>query len=159
MCSLSRGAAGSALLELDEEGCSGAAVAVSMARHCNIGGASDGSASYTLPPNRWFPVPCPGRPRPKPFAAVTQIPASHPESLAKAAFAGRGDADRARLRVAADPVQRKTARRQRGAKGAADMQAPLAPVETGPAIDVPAGSGAQIHPELAAKPDAGLGHR
>src|SRR5258708_12368028 len=95
----------------------------------------------------------------KPLAAATPAGASHSESLANPALAGRGAAARARLRAAGDPVQRKAARRQRGAKGAADMQAPLAPVETGPAIDVPAGSGAQIHPELAAKPDAGLGHR
>src|SRR5947208_14736767 len=107
-----------------------------MARHRKVEGAFVGSASYTLPARKWFPVQRPVRPRPKPFGAVARTPGSHPESLAKAAFAGRGDADRARLGVAADPVQREAARCQRGTKGAADMEAPLAPVETGPAIDV-----------------------
>src|SRR5205823_1399038 len=81
------------------------------------------------------------------------------ESLAKAALAGRGDADRSRLRVAADPVQPEAARRQRRTEGAADMQAPLAPVETWPAIDVRARTAIEVHPEIAAKADAGLGHR
>src|SRR6202022_2871751 len=34
-----------------------------------------------------------------------------------------------------------------------------APVETGPAIDMAAPAGIEIHPEVAAKTDAGLGHR
>src|SRR5229473_3817467 len=95
----------------------------------------------------------------KTFAAVRPMRASHPESLAKAALAGRGDADRPRLRVTADPVQRETARCQRRTEGAADVEAALAPVETGPAIDVRARAGAEIHLEVAAKADAGLGHR
>src|SRR5580700_9678304 len=95
----------------------------------------------------------------KRFAAVTPRRASHPESLAKAAFAGRGDTDRTRLGAAANPVQRKAARRERRTKGAADVQAPLAPVETGSAIDMAAPAGIEIHPEVAAKTDAGLGHR
>src|SRR5437660_7502 len=145
MCSFSRGAAGS--------------LSVSMARHREVEGAFIGSASYTLPARKWFPVQRPVRPRPKPFAAVARTPGSHPESLAKAAFAGRRDANRPRLGVAADPVQRETARRQRRAEGAADMEAPLAPVETGPAIDMRARSGAEIHAKVAAEADAGLGHR
>src|SRR5438105_14172231 len=108
MCSFSRGAAGS--------------LSVSMARHREVEGAFVWSASYTLPARKWFPVQRPVRPRPKPFAAVARTPGSHSESLAKAALTGRGDADRARLGVAADPVQRKAARRQRRPEGAADME-------------------------------------
>src|SRR6266542_2318961 len=130
-----------------------------MARYCNIEGAVDESASYTLWASKWFPVQCPIKPRPKPLPRSLRRLPHNAESLAKSAFAGRGDDDRARLRVAADSVQRKTARRQRRTEGAADMQAPLAPVETGPAIDMPACGPAEIHPELAAKAEAGLGHR
>src|SRR5438270_10574427 len=144
MCSLSRGAAGS--------------LSVSMARHRNIEGAFVGSASYTLPARKWFPVQGPISPGAN-FAAARRPHASHTESLAKAALAGGGDADRPRLRVAADPVQPETARRQRRTEGAADMQAPLAPVETGPAIDMRARTVAEIHPEIAAEADPGLGHR
>src|SRR5438067_4425778 len=144
MCSLSRGAAGS--------------LSVSMARHRNIEGAFVGSASYTLPPRKWFPVQGPISPGAN-FAAAGRPHVSHTESLAKAALAGRGDADRARLGVAADPVQPEAARRQRRTEGAADMQAPLAPVETWPAIDVRARTAIEVHPEIAAKADAGLGHR
>src|ERR1700730_1910933 len=144
MCSLSRGAAGS--------------LSVSMARHATLKGRSSGAHPTRFRQVNGFRSTSDQAPS-RSFAAVTPRRASHPESLAKAAFAGRGDADRARLGTAADPVQRKAARRERRTKGAADMEAPLAPIETGPAIDVAAPAGIEIHPEVAAKTHAGLGHR
>src|SRR5712671_2608315 len=96
----------------------------------------------------------PGR---KPLAAARRR--SHPERLPEAALAGRGHRDRARFAVAADPVQREAARRQLGAERAADMQAPLAPIEAGPAIEAGGRTGGQLQSEAAEKIHAGLGHR
>src|ERR1700724_2330444 len=85
----------------------------------------------------------------KTFVGVMRTRASHAEALAKPAFAGGGDADRPRRLVAADPVQRKAARRRPRPEGAADMEPPLAPVEPGPAIARPPAAGVEIHPEIA----------
>src|SRR6478735_8552365 len=83
---------------------------------------------------------------------------SHAKGLAEAALACRRHRDRARFAVAADPVQRKAARREPGAERAADMQPPLAPIEARPAID-PRRRGTQIQTEGAEKFHAGLGDR
>src|SRR5437764_12283958 len=82
---------------------------------------------------------------------------SHSQGFAEAALAGGSDRDRARFAVAADPVQREAARRQLGAERAADMQAPLAPVEAGPAIEVGGWAGAQLQAEPPDEIHAGLG--
>src|SRR5436853_785752 len=83
---------------------------------------------------------------------------SHAERLAEAALAGGSDRDGARFAVAADPVQREAARRQLGAERAADMQAPLAPVEARPAIEA-GGRAAQLHAEPPEEIHPGIGHR
>src|SRR5258706_1048907 len=75
----------------------------------------------------------------------------HRERLPEAALAGWGHRDRARFAAAADPVQREAARRQLGAERAADMQAPLAPVEAGAAIEAGSRTGAQLHTEVPEK--------
>src|SRR5258706_4554779 len=93
----------------------------------------------------------PGR---NPLAAAGRR--SHPERLPEAALAGRGHRDRARFAAAADPVQREAARRQLGAERAADMQAPLTPVEAGTAIEAAGRTGAQLHAEVPEKIHAGL---
>src|SRR5437588_8306493 len=92
---------------------------------------------------------------PKTLAAARRR--SHPQGFAKAALAGGSDRDRARFAVAADPVQREAARRQLGAERAADMQAPLAPVEAGSAIEVGGRVGAQLQAEPPEEIHAGLG--
>src|SRR5258707_13649527 len=82
---------------------------------------------------------------------------SHAERLAEAALAGGSDRDGARFAVAADPVQREAARRQLGAERAADMQAPLAPVEAWAAIEVGGRAGAQLQAEPPEEIHAGFG--
>src|SRR5258707_3553481 len=94
----------------------------------------------------------PGR---KPLAAARRR--SHPERLPEAALAGWGHRDRARFAAAADPVQREAARRQLGAERAADMQAPLAPVEAWAAIEVGGRAGAQLQAEPPEEIHAGFG--
>src|SRR5438067_13548789 len=83
---------------------------------------------------------------------------SDSQRLAEAALAGGSDRDGARFAVAADPVQREAARRQLGAERAADMQAPLAPVEARPAIEA-GGRAAQLHAEPPEENHPGIGHR
>src|SRR5205085_39848 len=92
---------------------------------------------------------------PKTPAAVRRR--SDSQGFAEAALAGGSDRDRARFAVAADPVQREAARRQLGAECAADMQAPLAPVEARPAIEVAGRAGAQLQAEAPQEIHAGLG--
>src|SRR3954452_19875862 len=82
---------------------------------------------------------------------------SDPQGFAEAALAGGSDRDRARFAVAADPVQREAARRQLGAQRAADMQAALAPVEAGPAIEAGGWAGAQLQAEAPEEIHAGPG--
>src|SRR5437764_13521589 len=82
---------------------------------------------------------------------------SHSQGFPEAALAGGSDRDGARFAVATDPVQRQAARRQLGAERAADMQAPLAPVEAGPAIEVGGRAGAQLQAEPPQKIHTGLG--
>src|SRR4030095_6213542 len=61
--------------------------------------------------------------------------------------------------VAANPVQHEAARRQLGAECAADMQAPLAPVETRPAIEARGRARAQLQAEPPEEIHAGIGDR
>src|SRR5437763_13867102 len=83
---------------------------------------------------------------------------SHAKGLAEAALARRRHRDRARFAVAADPVERKAARREPGAERPADMQPPLAPIEARPAIE-PRRCGNQTQTESTEKFHAGLGDR
>src|SRR5437868_1341560 len=93
--------------------------------------------------------------QPKTLAAARRR--SHSQGFAEAALAGGSHREGARFAVAADPVQREAARRQLGAERAADMQAPLAPVEAWAAIEVGGRAGAQLQAETPEEIHAGFG--
>src|ERR1051325_6824256 len=148
MCNSSGGAAGSLSEGMAGPPSSRALSAVSMSRHRSGFGGVRRSASYTLWARKSFPTRLSISRSATNAATRSGVGSSDPEGVAEAALASPGDRHGARIGFALNPTQREAAIGQRFSECPADMQPPLAPVETRPTEYRAVFSGAEIDAEL-----------